>query len=68
MKPMAERPIQTREGQADGDPRHHRLKETIPAPKQDCGKIVQIRKQRKEANKTCHLPYNAQENCQGQNY
>ena len=70
---MGERRI--REGQADGEERLHRLKGTqknstvqnkIPPPQQECGKIVQIQLQ--EANKARHPPYNARENCHGQNY
>lgn len=74
---MGECRILIREGQADGEERLHRVKETqknstgqfqnsIPPPQQERGKIVQIQVQ--EANKVRHPPYNAQENCHGQNY
>ena len=76
---MGERRIRIREGQADGEERLHRLKETqknstvqflvqnsIPPQQLECEKIVQIQLQ--EANIARHPPYNAQETCHGQNY
>ena len=72
---MGERRIRIRDYPANGEDPLQRFVATVQnssvpiytlSPQQECGKIVQIQLQ--EANKARHPPYNARENCHGQNY